>query len=985
MNSQEETAMSETKSETKPETKLFNLTAATVTASHVEIEIKSISAAPLTDIVFIEIKFPVILVDPRFSVAIRAARISKKPAGMASVADLVTVGVGLSVWVFNDPNDNIVALRVVNNLNQSTGAALTTPTKIEAGAAFTLRVPLSAQGSRAQVTVPYSYKHGSRRGEPITGSFEVTPAGIGNLTPKVSLTVDRPNSTMLDPGTKVKISWTIEDGVSATLRGPLPGGHSALTLSKDRNSDYRIDQGSLEIYAVGQATYILDAEVRPPGSRRQPNVQVIRTLLLDTKSVDKYASLWVRPDRILPHGHVEIDWAVWGVSKATLRIGEDKSLTLKLTEQDLSRTYQGSGVWSEKALKTDEEVSLVIPDFKPLKEGIRLARWKETAKVKYTGKPIAMAVASPHLALLTSDGLYVARVGHDDGEGLSNPKFSKVSTDAPQAWLALTAFEQGFVVLRQTADYGLQLARYDSAGQMQGTPIDLPEFVQFMVRRPGVNYELAAFGKRVYVVAAIPLPGGEYRAAYSVGFEPREDVKNERLIVRLQNYRLLTLAGSLYALNRSSGHMIRFDLPEDEDDELDIRQVRIAARAANGGRSLIRTGLPVPLADLLVVLDPDEISSPGPLSLFGMMNVGDFTLTSKGSERDSKEVPHDVIYNPQKDHWGQCGQGLSIKPGAVAAFRGGGSERLWVLQPDGTMHTLMETSAKLFAPDYVEKFPAKNLPPPFDARQAVTIRNHSRVNLTMLGDLYSVTGLYEFSSGGLVDIDPPPVTLGQGKAATYKLHYDKAEPPPVKLRFLVHPSRAFLNYYLEVTCSGLDLSSATSVFKRVFTDQSGMVTINEVLGTSVNHPKGSEVIIPPPKRLEELFKLVICNATPYGLASSLSNDTFRPIHYLTLDATTRPFTVFALPPHYDRLGELRFEINIALPDGIEISSGNMAQTSFIRIDPDQSKGLQVKLTKMLKPGDPPLEVSYKDSGADRQATVSARPEIVYVCQIVATA
>jgi len=46
--------------------------------------------------------------------------------------------------------------------------------------------------------------------------------------------------------------------------------------------------------------------------------------------------------------------------------------------------------------------------------------------------------------------------------------------------------------------------------------------------------------------------------------------------------------------------------------------------------------------------------------------------------------------------------------------------------------------------------------------------------------------------------------------------------------------------------------------------------------------------------------------------------------------------------------------------------------------------LQVKLTKMLKPGDPPLEVAYKDSGVDRQATVSARSEIVYVCQIVAT-
>ena len=966
------------------ETKLLKLTAPTVTPGYVEIAITNESTKPLSQLLFIEIQFLKTLLDPRFSAAQAAALISKKPLTMASVADIVTVGGGLSVWVGKDAGGGMVALRVVNNLNQRTGDPLAAPTKIEAGATVTLRVPLSPQGSRARVTVTYSYKYGSARGEPVSGSFDFMPSGTGDWTPKVSLTVDRPSSTMLEPGTKVKLSWAIEDGVSATLRGPLPGGHSALTLSTDREAAYRIDQGSLEIYAVGQATYFLDAEVRPPGPRRQPSVQVVRTLLLDTRSVDKYASLRVRPDRILPHGNVEIDWAVWGVEKATLRIGKDKSLTLRLTEQDMSGFYQGSGTWSEKALNQDEKVSLVIPDFNPLKEEIELAKWKQTAKPRYGGKPIAMAVAAPHLALLTSDGLYVARVGHDDSES-SDPKFRKVSTDTPKAWLALTAFEQGFVALRQTDNYGLQVARYDSEGGMQGVPLDLPDFVNLMVRRAGVSYEMAAFGNRVYVVAEISLPGGAYRDAYSVSFEPREDVKQERLLVRLQNYRLLTIGGALYALNRSSGHMIRFDPPEDEDDELDIRQARKAATAANSGQSLIRTGLLAPLADLLVVLDPGDLSLPDPLALFGMVNVLDFILTGKVVDRDAKEVSQDLIYNPQKNQWTRCGQGLSIKPGAVAAFRGGDSERLWVLQPDGTMHTLMETSAKLFAPDYVEKFPPLRLPSPFNAEHAVTIRNHSRVNLTMLGDLYSVTGLYEFSSAGLVDIVPPPVTLGQGKAATYKLHYDKAEPSPVKLRFLVHPSRAFLNYYLEVTCSGSDLSSVTSVFKRVFADQSGTVTINEVLGTSVNHPKGGEVVIPPPKRLEESFKLVICNATPYGLASSLSNDTFRPVHYITLDATTRPFTVFALPPHYDRLGELRFEINIALPDGIETSSRNMAQTSFIRIDPDESKGLQVKLTKMLKPGDPPLEVGYKDSGADRQATVSARPEIVYVCQIVATA
>ncbi len=970
-------------SETNSQKNLIKLTAATVTASYVEIAIKNESTEPLAELVFIEIRFLNTLVDPRFGPAAKAAWTSSKPQGMVSAADIATVGGGLSVWVGKDTNADIVALRVINNLNQRTGDLLATPTRIEAGATITLRVPLSQQGSRAQVTVSYSYKCGSARAKPISGSFDFTPSSISDWTPKVSLTVDRADSTMLEPGTKIKISWAIEDGISATLRGPLPGGHSSLTLSKDTGSDYRIDKGSLEIYAVGQAIYVLDAEVRPPNSRSRAGVQVVRTLLLDTRSINQYATLRVRPDRVLPNGQVAIDWAVWGVKEAKLRIGKGKSLTLRLTEQDLSGFYQGSGTWNEKALTKDEKVSLVVRDFKPLKEDIELAEWKPTAKPRYTGKPIAMAVVAPHLALLTSAGLYVARVGHDDSES-SDPVFRKISTDAPKAWLALTVFEQGFVVLRQTHEDGLQVARYDSEGKMEGVPVDLPDFLQFTVRRPGMSYEMAAFGKRIYIVAEISLPGGEYRDVYSMSFE-RDDVKQERLLARLQNYRLLTLGGALYAVNRSTGQMIRFVPPEDEDDELFIEEVRKAATAANGGQSLLRAGLMVPLVDTLIVLDPGEIPLLGPLALFGMINVLDFVLSDEGFMRGSKKVPQDLVYNSQKNEWTRCGQGLSIQPGAVAAYRGSSDERLWVLQPDGTMHTLMEASAELFAPDHIKEFPPQNLPKPFNARQTLKIRNNSGSNLTMAQGLYSETGLYEFSSNSFVDVEPLIFGLAQGAAHTYNIHYHKTEPLPVSLRLQVHPSRAFLNYYFEVTCSGSDLSSVTSVCKRVFVDQSGTVTIDEVLGTLVQHAKASDVVIPPPKRLSERFKLIIYNATPYALVSDMNNDTFQPAQKVMLDAATRPITVFALPPDYERVGMLRFEINIALPNGIEVSSGNMAQTSFIRIDPDQSKGLQVKLAKMLKPGDPPLEVNYKISGRDEKATVSADKEIIYVCQIVATA
>ncbi|MGH9829760.1 MAG: hypothetical protein ACREDR_41640, partial [Blastocatellia bacterium] len=375
----------------------------------------------------------------------------------------------MSVWVFNNSDSNLVALRALNYLDQEKGTPLTSPVNVASGASFVISVPLATPGGGFQVTVPYTYRYGGREGESVTGSIDLTPTDTTGWKPQVSLSLDPPNSTMLKPGSKAKISWSIADGVSATLRGPLPGGHSELTLSKSPESDFRIDKGSLDIYAVGQATYFLDAEVRNP---KKQNIQVIRTLFLDTKSVDKFASLRVRPSRVLPNGRVDIDWAVWGVEKAVLRIGDRKSLTLTLTEQDLSRYYQGTGIWSERAVGKKEDVTLSIADdfnsdFAPKRTTIDVAQWLNVPKPNFTGKPIGLAVAGPAMALLTSDGLFLAAVGSDDRTS-SDPKFRKVTEKAPLPWLALGTYEQDFVVLSQKDKDSLQLARYGSDGKPRG-------------------------------------------------------------------------------------------------------------------------------------------------------------------------------------------------------------------------------------------------------------------------------------------------------------------------------------------------------------------------------------------------------------------------------------------------------------------------------------------------------------------------------------
>jgi len=80
---------------------------------------------------------------------------------------------------------------------------------------------------------------------------------------------------------------------------------------------------------------------------------------------------------------------------------------------------------------------------------------------------------------------------------------------------------------------------------------------------------------------------------------------------------------------------------------------------------------------------------------------------------------------------------------------------------------------------------------------------------------------------------------------------------------------------------------------------------------------------------------------------------------------------------------LRFSFNIALPHGVEISSANDVQQSLLRVDTAESKGLAVQDPKMLKPGDPPLEVRYLFNGEEEKRTVAAPTQgVTYVCKIV---
>jgi hypothetical protein len=142
------------------------------------------------------------------------------------------------------------------------------------------------------------------------------------------------------------------------------------------------------------------------------------------------------------------------------------------------------------------------------------------------------------------------------------------------------------------------------------------------------------------------------------------------------------------------------------------------------------------------------------------------------------------------------------------------------------------------------------------------------------------------------------------------------------------------------------------------------------------------IVIPPAKRFAEQAKLIIYNISPHDLMRGSETRPLHSYHEIKIDYKISPFSLTGYKPaDYHRLGKLQFDINFALPHGIETSSGNFEQKSMIRINPDRSTGLEVKFIKMLAPGDPPVEVSYMFNDEERKATVSTTKDVVYVCQI----
>src|ERR1043166_2997433 len=696
--------------------KLLEFSLVTFAADKLELKVKNTSGKDLDRSLAMEFYPPKYLVSKEVIAASVAAATNEKPIGVATLEKVATHPEGWSVWAKREASDSSVTVLLLNDMDQEGNDQ--PPVKLAAGGEFVVRIPLNTQAARTNVNLLYSYQHGT---DPlndvrIDGQLELK-AETTDWSPDVTLRTNHASPTAIPPTTMVRIVWHIEDGVSATLRGPLPEGNSELTLSSDPAATFKIGDGFVEVRVVSAMTFLLQAEVKRPGGG--PNVQVVRMLTLDTNN-KKHVYGFPRPSRVLPYGLIEVDWAAWGVDVVQLAVSAHTTRTIQLTQQTLGRFFEGSGVMRVSATRmienvrtTTEAITIDAPGEDPKTKNVQVISWMQVAPSGAAGPVYGLAVIAPKIALLTMNGLHIADVGVSDPapEKLAFKLMTKIE---PVEWAAIAAVEKRFVCLRRkdpSPDF--DFVPFNADGTPEAIPpVTPPADIRNLVLHPRRVIDLVGCGKRAYfVVESPPVKGtGLIRRAFSAGFDSatkRSEIRPEPLLEPLMGFRLVSFDNGLYALNRTTGAMVRFDLTKEGTLAPPKKAASAVKRVDGREESMVKDGLLVPVGRVLVVLSPTSVPSLESLEKYGLHNTLNYTSSQAGSDA----LPQDLIYNPQKDYWARCGHDLDVKPEAVAAFRGGEAARLWVVQPNGDMHPLAVGSESFFPHDYVPKVPTKPLPP----------------------------------------------------------------------------------------------------------------------------------------------------------------------------------------------------------------------------------------------------------------------------------
>jgi hypothetical protein len=387
----------------------------------------------------------------------------------------------------------------------------------------------------------------------------------------------------------------------------------------------------------------------------------------------------------------------------------------------------------------------------------------------------------------------------------------------------------------------------------------------------------------------------------------------------------------------------------------------------------------VPVGHALVVFNPTSVPSLESLEQYDLHNVLRYESSAPPSE-DEDEIPQDLFYTPQKNYWGRCGHGLDVKPGAVAFFREGDAPRLWVIQADGKTDTLAVGSESLFVRDYVLDFPTKPLSPFLNKKRKFTIKHSAAVG--PIDFKYRNLGINDVVTSGpreIAGIPNRPTTQFD-----LEIGYNEANPAPVIIRFQLArriQTNPEVDYLLELSFSGPNLSTVSSCINRVTAVQSTLLVSNdEIDGSRTQHSADSSVIeVPKPTRLDELFGFKIVNSSD-KFRVKLENLRIGPTYVIddVQFAIKSDFPSFLLKfeGRVATEGVVTVDLNYALPVGIEVLGCSQRQTKLVRIANDKAQKIEVKVVKLWKPGDPPVQME-----GTNKMVLPESPVPVFVCQL----
>lgn len=645
---------------------------------------------------------------------------------------------------------------------------------------------------------------------PIPVTVPLQQPAVLNPDAKVDFGVDVAAPNALAMGATVTLTWNVTDCVQATLSGPIDFRQPVLAIKPIGG----VCTGSKKVLALGKATYQLTAELA--GKADNPvSAVVTKTISLEVLRFDQFANLTLTPPSVLPGGKVRARWYIrelpaddrreavlsWTDANGNRRLQRLRDSSSQTTSGEMSFVVaqQPEGVDTAVRLHYGEET---------IERSFDIERWQVAGRSAIdAGSLRGMALAGGRLVLCSEKGIFLSEVGAGGGIGAGSvgkvndpfPDFSRMpitvgvrpAAGSPEAvaggrasieqapCLAVRAIDgervAALVQIEKPAAGSpgyAELTLLSPAAQLASYPVTLTDGPVDTGAAQLRDYQLGMLYGRIIVqvqigprdrstdlnprssVKAYSIAEGDIRAS-TASWRPEPALATDELRPRY-GWELVDGFGvdnaALFLVNAISGETARYEPSAASRD-------RLAAARASGSP-----------AKLAAAREAVEIEFPTSASSLGKEQaaaLGNGPMTNVGGVLVAFGAG--VAYNPQTNQWQPGSFGEAGGKGSVAAYRGDGEPRLWLVKANGERLSLPVESPRLFVADYFDNGRAASLPylvlaarVTIRSREALQWRTDRRTQFNQVGS--TVTETVNCTVKGVTT--PVPMVV-----STYTLRY----------------------------------------------------------------------------------------------------------------------------------------------------------------------------------------------------------------------